>query len=246
MTLFLAGLAGGVANAVAGGGSLVTLPALLDAGLPPLVANGTNRPFVVAQSASAAWALARAAPDTAATTAIATLRVPVGVGALAGAIVSLWMPAAWFRVALGVVLVAIGVTLIADPTRFVPDPPPPPAPSSRQRSLAVAIGAYGGWLQAGLGLPLTWMLGVPCGLAPRAASHAKSALSVAINFPAILVFGLTGAIHVEHAAPLAIGGVVGGLIGARIVAAGGAAVIRAGLIVAAIVNGYRLLFPGST
>ncbi|MBM7034789.1 sulfite exporter TauE/SafE family protein [Vibrio ulleungensis] len=42
LLLFLAGLAGGVLNSVAGGGSFVTFPALVFAGVPPLIANATN------------------------------------------------------------------------------------------------------------------------------------------------------------------------------------------------------------
>ncbi|MCE9518248.1 MAG: TSUP family transporter, partial [Verrucomicrobia bacterium] len=41
--LFLAGLAGGFIDAIAGGGGLITLPALLAAGLPPQIALGTNK-----------------------------------------------------------------------------------------------------------------------------------------------------------------------------------------------------------
>ena len=41
--LFFAGLAAGTINAIAGGGSLFTLPLLIFLGLPPTVANGTNR-----------------------------------------------------------------------------------------------------------------------------------------------------------------------------------------------------------
>ena len=41
--LFMAGLASGAINTIAGGGSLLTLPILIFMGLPPSVANGTNR-----------------------------------------------------------------------------------------------------------------------------------------------------------------------------------------------------------
>ncbi|MDX2175780.1 MAG: TSUP family transporter, partial [Candidatus Sumerlaeia bacterium] len=53
-----AGLVGGFVNTLAGGGSLVTLPALLLLGLPADVANATNRVGVLAQSVVAARGLA--------------------------------------------------------------------------------------------------------------------------------------------------------------------------------------------
>ena len=40
--LFLAGLIGGMVNAIAGGGSFITFPALMAAGVPPIAANATN------------------------------------------------------------------------------------------------------------------------------------------------------------------------------------------------------------
>jgi uncharacterized membrane protein YfcA len=58
-TLAAAGLLGGFVNTLAGGGSLVTLPALLLLGLPADVANGTNRVGVLAQSLVAARGLGR-------------------------------------------------------------------------------------------------------------------------------------------------------------------------------------------
>ena len=59
--LILAGGAvlAGVVNAMAGGGSLVTLPLLMLVGLPPNVANGTNRIAVLFQSAVSAWTFHR-------------------------------------------------------------------------------------------------------------------------------------------------------------------------------------------
>ena len=42
MGLFLAGLIGGMVNSIAGGGSFITFPALLAAGVPPIAANATN------------------------------------------------------------------------------------------------------------------------------------------------------------------------------------------------------------
>ncbi len=42
LLLFIAGLAGGVLNSIAGGGSFITFPALIFVGVPPLLANATN------------------------------------------------------------------------------------------------------------------------------------------------------------------------------------------------------------
>ena len=51
--IFGGGLVAGVINTMAGGGSLITLPLLIFAGLPPTVANGTNRVAIVLQNVGA-------------------------------------------------------------------------------------------------------------------------------------------------------------------------------------------------
>lgn len=58
--LFLAGLAGGFIDAIAGGGGLITLPALLAAGLPPQIALGTNKFQSSCGTIVAVWRYARA------------------------------------------------------------------------------------------------------------------------------------------------------------------------------------------
>lgn len=57
--LFAAGLIAGVLNVVAGGGSFLTLPLLIFAGLPPTVANGTNRVAILVQNVAAVWGFDR-------------------------------------------------------------------------------------------------------------------------------------------------------------------------------------------
>lgn len=57
--LFIAALVGGALNAVAGGGSFIALPALLYAGVPPVVANATNTLALWPGSISSAWAYRR-------------------------------------------------------------------------------------------------------------------------------------------------------------------------------------------
>jgi uncharacterized membrane protein YfcA len=63
LLLFLAGLAGGAVNTLAGGGSFITFPALLAAGVPPIVANASNTFASTAGYLSGAWSLRRAITD---------------------------------------------------------------------------------------------------------------------------------------------------------------------------------------
>ena len=53
------GLVAGTLNVIAGGGSMITLPVLILLGLPPNVANGTNRVAILAQNTGAVWSFHR-------------------------------------------------------------------------------------------------------------------------------------------------------------------------------------------
>ncbi|MGD2116577.1 MAG: TSUP family transporter, partial [Acidobacteriota bacterium] len=57
--LFAAGLVAGALNVIAGGGSFLTLPVLIFAGLPATVANATNRVGILLQNAGAVWGFHR-------------------------------------------------------------------------------------------------------------------------------------------------------------------------------------------
>ena len=55
LLLFLVGLIAGTLNVIAGGGSLLSLPVMIFLGLPPTVANGTNRVAILLQNIGASW-----------------------------------------------------------------------------------------------------------------------------------------------------------------------------------------------
>ena len=57
--LFLVGLVAGTLNVIAGGGSFLTIPLLIFMGLPPIVANGTNRVGILCQNIAASWSFQR-------------------------------------------------------------------------------------------------------------------------------------------------------------------------------------------
>ena len=59
LILFLAGLVAGTLNVIAGGGSLLSLPVMIFLGLPPTVANGTNRVAILIQNIGASWSFNR-------------------------------------------------------------------------------------------------------------------------------------------------------------------------------------------
>jgi len=155
-----AGLVGGFVNTLAGGGSLVTLPALLLLGLPADVANATNRVGVLAQSVVAAQGLARD-PRLAAVSKTWIL-VPALAGSLVGAWLAAQTPAAVLKPILVATLIVIACTLVWKPDALVAGDAAATPLDPRARPWGVPglflIGLYGGFLQVGVGIFLLLFL----------------------------------------------------------------------------------------
>ena len=104
--LFGGGVVAGIVNTLAGGGSMLTVPLLVMLGLPGTLANGTNRVGVLVQSLAATWRFRRDGVDVLAS-ALPVL-LPVGVGALVGALAVTQLADDVFERAFGLVMLAGG------------------------------------------------------------------------------------------------------------------------------------------
>ena len=103
LVLFLAGLAAGTVNSIAGGGSLFTLPLLIFLGLPPTVANATNRIAVLSGGIGASETFRRSGLVPVAWLKLAA--PPALIGAVLGTGAALIVPDLAFQIILSVVLV---------------------------------------------------------------------------------------------------------------------------------------------
>ncbi len=147
--IVLVGVAAGTVNTLAGGGSLITLPALIVLGLPAGVANGTNRVGVFFQSLVATWRfhragqldLGRALP----------LLVPTCLASTAGAMASARLDDERFELVIAVAMVLMAGVVLARPRRWLEDEPARGPVWARVLAF-LAIGLYGGFLQAGVGI----------------------------------------------------------------------------------------------
>src|SRR5690606_4293276 len=105
--LFVAALLAGFIDAIAGGGGMVTIPAMLLAGIPPLQVLGTNKLQAVFGSGVASWSYARHGHvDLRAQWPMA---LSAAVGAVGGALLATVMPTDWLRVVLPLLLIAIAL-----------------------------------------------------------------------------------------------------------------------------------------
>ena len=231
-----AGVIAGIVNAMAGGGSLLTVASLnVFVGLPGLVANGTNRVGVLVQNASSVAGyrkegisgLKRALP----------VIVPVTAGSLIGALLVSSVADAAFERIFGVLMIPLVFLSLRTPRSTGKHTSWHPALTA---AVFFGIGLYGGAFQAGVGLLIVIALS-RSGLDLVNANAVKVVVILVLTAIAVPVFIARGQVDWGFAAVLAVGFAVGGWVGARIAVRGGDRVIRPVLISAVIALAGRMI-----
>ncbi|MEZ4363229.1 MAG: TSUP family transporter [Kofleriaceae bacterium] len=223
IALVAASLFAGTADAIAGGGGLITVPALLAAGLPPHLALGTNKAQSIWGTLAALTTYWRAGRvDRRA----ALRNAPLGfLGSLLGAALVLRMaPTALRPVAIALLIGAAILMVLRKPSRDTED---------KHRhylwiggALAFVIGGYDGFFGPGTGTFLVVGFMVLCGRAMGGATADAKVVNFSSNLAAVLTFALGGKVLWQVAAPMAAAQLVGGSLGARLAIHGGARLIR--------------------
>lgn len=214
--LALVGAAAGFVNTVAGAGSLLSLRALMVLGLPATLANGTNRVPVMAQSIAATLGFSKERKLPMA--AIAWTAAPASIGALAGSIGASFVPEKPMRLLLIVVLFFVGLLGLRAPKvakdAHEIDDAGVVAICRAPRVVAWSFfaGAYGGFLQAGVGLILLHALATVGGLDLIRANALKVVVVATFSVVAATVFIARGQVHWIAAAAMTAGSVVGARI----------------------------------
>lgn len=228
--LLAGGLAAGVVNTLAGGGSLLTVPLLVLTGLPGTVANGSNRVGVLVQNGVAAWGF-RAQGVSGLGGAVPIL-APVAAGALAGAAVASQLPADLFERIFGVLMLVLLVPMLRRPRPRTPGEARALPPALRTL-VFLGIGLYGGAFQAGVGILLIFALSWS-GLDLVRTNSIKVVVNFCFTLLTIPVFLLARQIAWPEALTLGVGFAAGGLLGARLAVRGGERVIRPVLVAAVV------------
>ena len=214
--LAIAGLGAGFINTVAGGGSLLTLLALMLVGLPAPLANGTNRIAVLAQSFTATMRFYRSGYLS--SKHVLPLALGLLVGASLGALVaSMTSPLIIEWILLATMVLLAGV-FFAQPALFDPESPPEnrPARSWRDWGALVLAGFYGGFIQAGVGFLLLWVLVSRLHLSVVEATALKVALVLPYTVTALVIFSTADQVAWEHGLALGVGAVAGAAFGVRV------------------------------
>ena len=227
-----AAFAAGVMNSVAGGGSFLSFPALVFAGIPPISANATNNAAMWVGTIGSARGYREEVSEH------RRLLLPVisvsVVGSLIGATLLLVTPQSLFvRLIPWLLLFATIVFAVSPLLTRKKDVSPRHAPWQLAVQFGVAI--YGGYFGAGMGILMLAVLAFS-GLPNFNAQNAiKNVLSVAINGVALIPFLIARIVDWHFALPMALVALVGGYVGARVFRRTPQAVARALVVVIGVV-----------
>jgi len=214
----VAGIAAGAINAVAGGGSLVSFPALLACGLGSLAANATSTVGLVSGSASALWGY-RAHLGSVPGDRIAAVVIPSFVGGVLGAHVVVAAGEEVFdRLVPFLVLGATALFAASEAiNRWARSRAPTGTPTARLLGLAalqLAVSIYGGFFGAGIGILMLAAFSLVGETDVHRANALKSLAALVINGSAAASFLITGQADVGLALLLAVAATAGGSWGA--------------------------------
>ncbi|MCP3990363.1 MAG: sulfite exporter TauE/SafE family protein [Actinomycetia bacterium] len=243
LLILVGGFLAGMINAMAGGGSLLTVPLLSLAGLGGTVANGTNRVAVLVQNASSAWGYARkGVGDRDRTLAVLA---PTAAGALIGSVVASQINDRLFERIFGLLMIPL-LVLSLWPSRSkeaqtdgTGEPAQTWAPWLTYTAF-FGLGIYGGAVQAGIGIILLLVLS-RTGFDLVTANGVKTLVILVITIVAVPVFVANGQVRWLHALVLSVGAGVGGFVGANAAIKGGERLIKPVLVAVVLVLASRMI-----
>lgn len=214
--LVATGIISGFINTLAGGGSMITLPALMMLGMPADVANATNRVGVLMQSVTGAKGFSD--QDRMDYPAIVPVLIPTGIGALAGSVLASYLPVWILEPTLLAVMVTMALVMVLRPETVVP---PDGTEAYRLSDRPVAViglflsGVYGGFVQAGVGFILIAALAGGLRYDLVRTNALKTVCTAIFSGVALIVFALRGQVWWIPGVILAIGSMAGAWLSVR-------------------------------
>jgi len=252
LLLSASALGAGALNAIAGGGSFLTFPALVWTGLPPIVANATSAVAVSPGYLGSALGFRRELAELPAARRHAEALI-CALGGLAGAGLLLVTPARLFSAAVpwlllfATVLFALGPRLVA--ARRARDASMS-APSSSSASLRVqrlglfAVAVYGGYFNGGLGILLMALYTLTGESSLNTANALKNLNSLVLSLLSVAAFAWAGAVAWPQALVMMVAATLGGFIAGGHSGIGPAACVRTGVVLTGLAMTAAFLMRG--
>lgn len=240
--LVIIGFFAGVINTLAGGGSLFTLPALIFLGLPPQIANGTNRIAIVVQSLSGTLGYRSKGISNFPFTIY--LGISACFGAYLGAQIAIDLDGSIFNKILAVIMIVVGVLILFRQKNIHLDLPERLTGKYLVWSILgfFVIGIYGGFINAGIGIVIMLFLNRFNQMNLVKTNATKVAVVLIYSSVALIIFALNDAIDWKMGAFMALGTALGAWLASRWSVKNGDRVIRYAMLFTLVIMAVKLWF----
>ncbi|HLS78056.1 MAG TPA: sulfite exporter TauE/SafE family protein [Nocardia sp.] len=250
LAILAAGVAAGGINTIVGSGTLITFPALLAFGLPPVTANVSNTVGLVPGSISGVIGYRRELAGQRGR--LLRLGSASLLGGITGALLLLWLPSDAFDAIVPVLIIAALILVVVQPRlaawvkrrREENTDAGVEAPKHGGPVLLGAVyltGIYGGYFGAAQGVLLLGLLGVLVHEDIQRLNAVKNVLALLVNAVAAAIFIMVAEVNWVVVALIAAGSIVGGQLGARVGRKLPPNVLRAVIVVVGTIAVVRLL-----
>lgn len=238
LILFGAGAMASFINMMAGGGSVLTIGALILVGVEPVIANGTNRIGVLFGTGTGALTY-KAEKFTDLKTSL-TLGVSAIPGAILGSYYSVQISNELFQRVLAIVMILILVTM------FIPKKKQTDVADKLKKSwliypAMVLVGLYGGFIQVGVGFIIMAFLRHLMAYDLLRVNMHKVFIVVIYTIPVLIIFGFSGKINWYYAIIMSMGNALGSYISVKLALKKGEKMVKVVLIMAIVLMAVKFL-----
>jgi uncharacterized protein len=246
LVVFVAAFVAGAINSVAGGGTLVSFPALVWMGLPSTIANATSTVAIWPGSLGAMWGYRRDLGGLPASTY--ALIVPSLLGGILGAVLLVMTPTAVFdRLIPLLILFATVLFMLQEPVQRMVKTTGKAHSGSRAwlmgaMAFQFLVAVYGGYFGAGIGILMLAAFGIMGFTDIHQMNGLKNFLALCINGVAAAYFIWNGMVSWPHVLVMVTGAIVGGVWGAGFARRIGPKAVRRIVIIIGFTMAASLLF----
>ena len=235
-----AGVFAGFVNTIAGGGSLLTLPLLIFMGLPPAVANGTNRIAIAVSSLSAN--IGYASKNIKTYPFSIYLGIAAIFGAILGARIAIEIDGAIFNRILAIIMIVVVLIMVFKPK--MADHTSQERTSGKYLFISLIafffIGIYGGFINAGIGFIIMLFLNIFNKINLVLVNAVKVGVVFIYTIAALVTFAISGNVNWLYGLILAVGTSVGAWTASRFSVDKGESFIKLVMIVMVLLMAVKL------
>ena len=213
LVLLVVGIISGMVNTIAGGGSLLTLPILIFLGLPPSIANGTNRIQLIFQNIFAVYGFKSKGISNYKFSS--WLSFTAILGSLLGAKIAIDFPEELFKKVLSVIMIFVMITIFLKKNNDIISDTKKIKNKTLSILLFFFVGLYGGFIHAGVGFLMILILSGVNNLKLSHINSIKVFVALIFSIFAFIVFIFEDKIYWLYGINIGVGSAIGGWIASR-------------------------------